>query len=594
MKNRNVLLTVAVFLGMISGLTAQNVPSYVPTNGLVGWWPFNGNANDESGNGNNGTVNGATLTADRFGSAGKAYYFDGNSKIVLNQHFLDGAFSLVVWLKVTDNQPGLYDQGSIFSNGIRHGNFGNGIHGFIGTLNNYVGMEKNPHLNGEGYYFQNLQLLPFNDNSFHCFVFSWNGNAGPNSASIHHNGVLIASSSCSSSIINSSKNLELGFGTDGGADYPFKGIMDDVIIYNRALSQQEITALYQGANTTAICPTFPASLAQGLVGYWPFCGNALDESGNNNHGTVNGATLTTDRFGNQGSAYSFDGIDDEIACLDTFLNLGSHSYTISVWAKSISTSNNNNQNDAQVLLNSQPHRGLGLVYYGPENPFSNAIDKKITILAGDGSTWNVISTDSLCSVQEFALGSWNLVTLIKKNSLYKLFINNILEDSFSVAENLQSVPSGIIFGNLASGFNREGFLGSLDDIAIWNRALTPQEIKQVYNQGICQTSITVTDTLLIHTGITSYNPVAYGNTIKVWPNPGNTAITLDAGNLSSMQGWKYKVANTLGQTVVNETAINQQQTNISLSNWGGNGIYYLHLINPQGHAIEIKKIVLAP
>jgi hypothetical protein len=33
------------------------VPSYVPTNGLVGWWPFNGNANDESGNGNNGTVN---------------------------------------------------------------------------------------------------------------------------------------------------------------------------------------------------------------------------------------------------------------------------------------------------------------------------------------------------------------------------------------------------------------------------------------------------------------------------------------------------------------------------------------------------------
>ena len=138
------------------------------------------------------------------------------------------------------------------------------------------------------------------------------------------------------------------------------------------------------------------------------------------------------------------------------------------------------------------------------------------------------------------------------------------------------------------------FHGSLDDIAIWNRALTQQEITQLYNQGICKTSITVTDTLLIHTGITSYNPVAYGNTLKVWPNPGNQDITLDAGNLGSMQGWKYKVANTLGQTVVNETPINQQQTSISLSTWGGNGIYYLHLINPQGHAIEIKKIVLAP
>jgi hypothetical protein len=40
---------------------AQTLPPYLPANGLVGWWPFNGNANDESGNGNNGTVNGATL-----------------------------------------------------------------------------------------------------------------------------------------------------------------------------------------------------------------------------------------------------------------------------------------------------------------------------------------------------------------------------------------------------------------------------------------------------------------------------------------------------------------------------------------------------
>ena len=55
----------------------SQVPNYVPTNGLVGYWPFNGNANDESGNGNNGTVNGATLTTDRFGNANSAYSFDG-------------------------------------------------------------------------------------------------------------------------------------------------------------------------------------------------------------------------------------------------------------------------------------------------------------------------------------------------------------------------------------------------------------------------------------------------------------------------------------------------------------------------------------
>jgi len=46
----------------------SQIPSYVPSSGLVGWWGFNGNANYESGNGNNGTVIGANTTVDRFGS----------------------------------------------------------------------------------------------------------------------------------------------------------------------------------------------------------------------------------------------------------------------------------------------------------------------------------------------------------------------------------------------------------------------------------------------------------------------------------------------------------------------------------------------
>ena len=49
----------------------------------------------------------------------------------------------------------------------------------------------------------------------------------------------------------------------------------------------------------------PTNLQNGLVAFYPFCGNANDESGNGNNGTVNGATLTTDRFGNLNSAYSF-------------------------------------------------------------------------------------------------------------------------------------------------------------------------------------------------------------------------------------------------------------------------------------------------
>ena len=75
MLKNYVKLIIALFF--VSNVMGQNVPTYVPTNGLLGWWPFNGNANDESGNGYNGTVNGASLSADRFGNSNKSYEFDG-------------------------------------------------------------------------------------------------------------------------------------------------------------------------------------------------------------------------------------------------------------------------------------------------------------------------------------------------------------------------------------------------------------------------------------------------------------------------------------------------------------------------------------
>jgi hypothetical protein len=82
MKKKILLLMAVATLGFTAATMAQ-VPNYVPTNGLVGYWPFNGNANDESGNGNNGTVNGATLTTDRNGLLNSSYQFSGNQKITV-------------------------------------------------------------------------------------------------------------------------------------------------------------------------------------------------------------------------------------------------------------------------------------------------------------------------------------------------------------------------------------------------------------------------------------------------------------------------------------------------------------------------------
>lgn len=107
MKKKNVLMAAVASLGLATASFAQNVPSYVPSNGLVGWWPFNGNANDESGNGNNGTVNGATLSSDRFGNANKAYSFDGisNEILVLHSNSLNILpLTISVWFKTINQE----------------------------------------------------------------------------------------------------------------------------------------------------------------------------------------------------------------------------------------------------------------------------------------------------------------------------------------------------------------------------------------------------------------------------------------------------------------------------------------------------------
>ena len=100
MKTRKIITSVVAIFAFATAF-AQNLPSYVPGDGLVGYWGFDGNANDQSGNSNNGTVNGANLTTDRFGNVDSAYSFDGNSSINTNYQGISNqnARSISFWLK---------------------------------------------------------------------------------------------------------------------------------------------------------------------------------------------------------------------------------------------------------------------------------------------------------------------------------------------------------------------------------------------------------------------------------------------------------------------------------------------------------------
>ena len=75
----------------------------------------------------------------------------------------------------------------------------------------------------------------------------------------------------------------------------FRGVLDDIRVYNRALSSNEVAQLHAYESTPQ--NSFPTN---GLVAYYPFNGNANDASGNGNNGTIyGGVTLVPDRFGNQ-------------------------------------------------------------------------------------------------------------------------------------------------------------------------------------------------------------------------------------------------------------------------------------------------------
>jgi len=91
----------------------------IPASGLVAYYPFNGNANDESGNGNDGTVNGATLTVDRFGKSNSAYNLYGNdlNKITLSPFTPPSIITISLWFNPVDAGPTTGLQGStLFSN----------------------------------------------------------------------------------------------------------------------------------------------------------------------------------------------------------------------------------------------------------------------------------------------------------------------------------------------------------------------------------------------------------------------------------------------------------------------------------------------
>jgi hypothetical protein len=228
-------------------------PAYVPSSGLVAWWGFDGTANDSSGNGNDLTVTGATLTNDRNGMPNAAYAFNGSgylSKSSLSYTFSQaGSFSVSFWMMKTDNSEGV----AMMSGSGTSGNFiwllqcdaFKTIYGTTKQTQPWVW------INGPAYSTSNWEhyVAVFNNQSMELYKNGTSVGTGNNTYANTAQAAL---------------PFYIGKAISGGN---IMANIDDVGIWNRVLTPTEITQLYSSTlATNEINATTAGSIAPNPAG----------------------------------------------------------------------------------------------------------------------------------------------------------------------------------------------------------------------------------------------------------------------------------------------------------------------------------------
>ena len=252
----------------------------------------------------------------------------------------------------------------------------------------------------------------------------------------------------------------------------------------------------------------------GLIGYWPFNGNANDESGYGHNGIINGPTLIEDRFGQSNRAYYFNGVSDFINLTDSFDTLPR---TIVLWF---------NAEDAY-------YSGSHGCIYQSDNPnliFGNA---GVAIKDIDNNKKLLLTISGISDTADLVINSWNNMAIaVDLSHTISYYFNGVLLGEKTFAEYITSdygIDSTIIGANRFT--TDQYFKGKIDDIRIYNRVLNQAEITSLYNENL-----------------TGFHPVTQHKSINVYPNPTNDKIAIDCGNnFSTLNGYTIKITNSLSQ-----------------------------------------------
>ncbi len=252
---------------------------------------------------------------------------------------------------------------------------------------------------------------------------------------------------------------------------------------------------------TNLSLSFSQIPVDGLVGYWSFSGNANDESNNSNNGTVIGAKMTEDRFGNSNSAYFFDGENDKILISEQngILTFNSdEQFSISFW---IMIPEFPNYYDFIYDHKDGTLNGI-MMMVTPEGRINVDFEANT-----NGVNYNISTEDALTPNKWY-----NLIALYDGiNREARLYLNSRLNDTVHIGSDLDGPIGGIdvpvTFG-YRSGMNEDTyFSGKIDDIAVYDRLLTSAEIKNISSENMCS-DIIIKDTTVYYVSDNNYMSIS--------------------------------------------------------------------------------------
>lgn len=303
-----------------------------------------------------------------------------------------------------------------------------------------------------------------------------------------------------------------------------------------------------------------AQITNGLVAKYSFNGgNANDEIGTN-HGLVNNATLSTDRFGNANKSYTFNGSTSSIS-LGTSSVIHPTVGSISLWANITGLSNSGtgyNYNPIFVMKNT----GGASSYFEGCALYARITDGRGAVVATDYST---ITERYFFTANPMTPNAWTHYVVTYGNDSLALYINGQLENKiYKGFASTFSTLDPFLLGNSDVASNNRYFTGSIDDVAIYNRVLSAAEVNALFTE--------VDPT----TGVATINTT---NAVAINPNPTTGVLTLSATS-------DVKVTDITGRVVL--TALNA--TTVDLSNEAA-GMYFVLLTNDKGELVQSNKII---